>query len=116
MNRALLTMVFIVAASAAQVGKSVVEKSTVAGNSRKKVSREVAYHDDGSTLKWKGYIDSESGKREGTWRFYNEEGVLVEKGKYDSGVKAGEWMSFSSDGDTLECVRYGADGDTLGCE
>ncbi len=104
------------ASAVAQIGKTELEKAPELKNAQKKLKREIQYFDDSTTVSAKGYSDPGTGAREGTWRFYYETGEVKEKGKYKAGQKTGQWITLSQEQDTVGCVSYTENGDTVGCE
>ena len=50
--------------------------------------------------------DYHKGKQTGFWQTYKD-GVLEWEGKYDEGVKVGNWIRFDADGREIQVMEYG---------
>lgn len=45
-------------------------------------------------------------KREGTWKYYNDEDFLVSEEYYENGVPVGTWKNYYQNGNLLEEINY----------
>lgn len=65
-------------------------------NKKEEVTSFVAYYDNGD-VRETGEFDN-NGKLSGTWKHYDEAGNLVVKGDYVSGKRQGKWLYWNEDG------------------
>lgn len=45
-------------------------------------------------------------KREGTWKFYSEEEILLSEEYYENGIASGTWKNYYQNGNLLEEISY----------
>jgi antitoxin component YwqK of YwqJK toxin-antitoxin module len=45
-------------------------------------------------------------KREGNWKFYNEEEILLSEENYENGIASGIWKNYYQNGNLLEEITY----------
>ena len=110
-----MTLFLIIAiAVAAQIGLSEVEKAGTAIATRPQLKKAVEYNADSTVVIARGYVDPE-GVREGGWRFYDSTGALLHKGSYKKGNKTGKWLRLGEKGDTVSCIMYTPNGDSVDC-
>jgi len=77
---------------------------------------QIAYYDLEKT-KIKEVVPYNNGKKEGDYYFYSPAGVLVETGKYENGIKVGQWKEyFEPKGKIKKISVYAPDGFTKNFE
>ncbi|MNT41443.1 MORN repeat variant [compost metagenome] len=48
-----------------------------------------------------------NGKKNGPWRWYDENGALLENGEFKNGDKTGQWKFYDEKGNLTETRNYG---------